>query len=149
MNLTSLISTEFNADPKHIMLLRHSNRSVALLEREGASIEEYTLVQPTNSRYDYFADGHLPVEYVVVIVRGHVHSVYYVEGVAEQGTTYSLVSPAHQRFDRKQGFAPLPAKRFQAKPLNSRAIGRPVSGWSNPRVAVARFGGRLFDSVEV
>ena len=55
MNLASLVAKEVGVDPQHVLLLRHSNKSVAALEREGASIEEYTLVQPTDSRYDYFA----------------------------------------------------------------------------------------------
>ena len=150
MNLASLVAKEVGVDPQHVLLLRHSNKSVAALEREGASIEEYTLVQPTDSRYDYFAERYPRIGCVVVVVHDHVHSVYHVQGVAAQGTTHTLTSAAYVRFDTKQGFLPCPAKRFRAKLIeHSRALGRPVLGWSSPRTAVARFGGRLFESVEV
>ncbi len=150
MNLGMLVAKELEADPQHVMLLRHSNVKVAALEREGASVEEYTLVQPTNSRYDFFADGRVPAKYVVVIVYDHVHCVYRIQGVEAEGTTHSLASAAYVRFDTMQGHLPLPAKRFRATLVErSRTLGRPVLGWSSPRTPVARYGGRLFEHVEV
>ena len=40
-----------------IMLLRHSNTTVAQLLDSGSTIEEYTEVQPIGSRYDYLDDA--------------------------------------------------------------------------------------------
>ena len=46
--LADEVANEANVPLGQVMLLRHSNTKTRLLERYGASIEEYTLSQPTS-----------------------------------------------------------------------------------------------------
>jgi hypothetical protein len=75
------------------MLFRHSNQKVRALIRAGADVEEYTSVQPTNTKYDYLDDGKPPIQILVVIVEDRVRAVFRVNGVLRRGTTQNLVSP--------------------------------------------------------
>ena len=151
MNLAALVAKEVGVDPQNVMLLRHSNSRVAALLREGASIEEFTLVQPIDSRYDFLASGRIPIRIVIAIVNDHVHAIYRIDGVEdENGTTQSLTSPAYARFDIKQGYLPRPAKRYCAMRIeHSRSLGQAVRGWTSPRTPVARYGEKLHKGVEV
>ena len=149
MNLGKLISRESNVAPEHIMLLRHSNTLLPALLNAGGTIEEYTLVQPSNSRYDFHADGKPQINVVAVIVNDVVHVVYRILGVERHGTTRTLVSPKFQRFDVAHKFPERDAKLFTAEEIQSTAVTRPIRGWTSPRTPVARFGGILFESVEI
>ncbi|NMF96004.1 hypothetical protein GPA27_01160 [Aromatoleum toluolicum] len=149
MNLGKLISRELNVGPEHIMLLRHSNTLLPALLNAGGTIEEYTLVQPSNSRYDFHADGKPQIDVVAVIVSDLVHVVYRILGVERHGTTRTLVSPHFQRFDVAHKFPERDAKLFAAEEIQSTAVTRPIRGWTSPRTPVARFGGLLFESVEI
>lgn len=149
MNLARLIADETNSQLDQIMLLRHSNSKTKGLLQAGATIEEYTLVQPTNSKYDFLADGKPPIQVVVAIVNERVHAVYKIAGVERVGTTRTLVSGNFRQFDIQQGYPELPAKLFRAEQLSSAWLGQSIRGWTSPRNAVARNGTRLFDRVEV
>jgi predicted HNH restriction endonuclease len=150
MKLYEVIRRETGVHPEKIMLLRHSNGRVILLLEHGAQLlEEYTLVQPINSKYDFLAEKKLPIEIVAVIVYDKVHAIYRIQGVEKLGTTYSLVSPAHRELTIKWGYIELPAKAFKAIKMQSCSIGLPVSGWTSPRRAVARYGDKLFESTQI
>ncbi len=151
MNLASTIAAELGIDPQSLLLLRHGNRKTAALRKAGASIEEYTLVQPTDSKYDFSVSriNEPPLQAVAVIVDDKVHAVYKIVGVEKVGTTRSLTSAAFSRFDIEAGYPEKPAKRFAATECSSRTLHRPISGWTSPRNAVARYGSKMFDSVEV
>lgn len=147
MQLADAAARESGVDPEHIMLLRHANGKVASLLRAGASIEEYTLVQPTDSKYDFRAFGKTPIEVVAVVVNDHVYGLYKITGVERTGTTHSLTSAAFRAFDTAMGYPIRAAKRFSGHQLSCTFKGKAVSGWSSPRNAVARFGGKLFQEV--
>lgn len=150
MNLATFIANEQQIDPQAVLLLRHGKGKTDALRRAGASLDEYSLVQPTNTRYDYLATDRPPIRCVVVIVDDHVQMVYRIEGIEAEGTTYSLTSEAYIRFDTQQGNPPVPARRFLATRLTaSHAIGKRVSGWSSPRTTVARHGGVIWDRAEI
>lgn len=85
------------------MLLRHSDQTVGQLLRAGGTIDEYTAVQPIGSNYDYLDAAQGAVSVVVVIVNNQVHGVFRVMGIEREGTTYSLTSAAHRRFDEARG----------------------------------------------
>jgi len=59
-----------------IMFLRHGNDSVDQLRHFGITIEEFTCVQPSESKYDYFHPGKPRILVVVVVVEDRVHGVY-------------------------------------------------------------------------
>ncbi len=101
------------------MLLRHSNSKVKALRAAGASLDDYTFVQPTSSICDYLADGQPEIKVVAVIVVNYVDGVYRVNGVKELGTTRSLVSAQFREFDIRQGYPEKPAKRFQMVEVQS------------------------------
>lgn len=149
MNIASYFASQTGVEPQHLMLLRHSNTKLQALARAGASIEEFTLLQPTNSRYDYYAEGRDPIRCVVVIANDHVEAIYRILGIKSIGTTHSLASAAFLKYDQSQGYPELPAKLFAAQEVQmDRLMGQPVMGWTSPRTAVARYGGRLFQTVE-
>jgi hypothetical protein len=147
MHLATTVAQEAKVDPQSVMLLRHGNGKTASLLREGGALEEYTLVQVTDSKYDFLATGRPPIAIVVAIVNDRVHFVYRIQGIERHGTTRSLTSAGFNRFDIAAGFPALPARRFSAKSVLSRTIGCVASGWNSPRNAVARYGSKTFDAV--
>src|SRR5690606_33099885 len=71
-------------------------------------------------------------------------------GVEREGTTYSLTSEAHQRFDMARGKPPRPAKRFSMQPMRTAYAGLPVHGWEGrSRTAVQRSDGSFFLEIAV
>ncbi len=152
MNLASLICREHKVSPEEIMLLRHANVSVALLRRFGASMEEYTAIQPIDSRYDYWRASQPQVTVVVVIVEDHVQGVYRVVGVEGEGTNYSLGSDAYKRFesDRANPAPVLLCRKFQLQRLASVSTGLRVRGWEGrTRTPVQRSADTFFAEIEV
>jgi hypothetical protein len=150
MRLVDLVSQETGAAASEIMLLRHSTTILDKLLASGGSVEEYTHTQPTGSRYDFLADGKPPCHIVVVIVHDRVYGVYRVLGVEAEGTTYSLASDAHRRFDIERGFRDWPARRFRMERIPSVADNSLITGWERaPRSPTARSGGKTFGEVDV
>ncbi|ANQ83098.1 hypothetical protein dqs_0015 [Azoarcus olearius] len=147
--LAKIVADESGVGLSEIMLLRHGTAKVERLEQHGATIEEYTLVQPAGSRYDFEADGMPKIAVVVVIVRDAVHSVYRILGVEAHGTTRTLTSPEFNAFDRSLKYRELSAKRFRAQRLDSSTVGLPVTGWGAPRHCTLRAGMSMFDSIQV
>jgi hypothetical protein len=131
------------------MLLRHGTGRLKALRESGATVQEFTAIQVVNSKYDFLRDGAVPIRAVAVIADDQLEAVYRVGAVEREGTTWSVASPAYQKFDRGQGFTEKPAKRFSLVSVPLPEVGRPVHGWTSPRVAVARYGGRLCESIEV
>ena len=148
MNLAHTIALEHGVDPQLILLLRHGNTKTRALLQAGGTLEEYTLVQPIDSKYDFHANGKPPVSIVVAIVEDKVHFVYRILDVERLGTTLTLTSLGFKRFDEAAKYKERPARKFSAEPLASRSLQRPVVGWTSPRNAVARYGTKMFSSVE-
>src|SRR5262245_53721034 len=150
MLLASIAAREAGVSADRIMLLRHSNTVVAELIARGGSLEEYTSVQPSGSKYDYLDPDKSPIEVVVVIVDDAVHRIFRVLGVLEEGTTYSLTSEALRKYDEERGKSDRPAKRFALQPIPSATIRRPVRGWGKrTRTPVQRSDGGFFWEIEV
>lgn len=150
MPLAQLVAKEFGVPLDKIMLLRHSAESIRKLQAAGGTVEDYTYTQPTESAYDYLHPHKTPVELVVVIVRDHVYGVFRVLGVEREGTTYSLTSEAHRRFDMARGKHPRPAKRFSMRRMHTAYVDLPVHGWEGrSRTAVQRFDGSFFLEIAV
>lgn len=151
MSLAMLVAKEFGVSLDRVMLLRHSSQSVSRLLAAGSSVEEYTFTQPTGSSYDYAHPTKGAIEIVVVVVEDRVFGVYRVLGIESEGTTYSLTSEAHQRFDSARGKAPRAAKRFRMEALPSPYAGLPISGWEGgrSRTAVQRSQGSFFLAIAV
>lgn len=150
MRLVDQVSQETNADFSQIMLLRHSTRMLDKLVAAGGTVEEYTHIQPTGTRYDFLADGRPAIHFVVVIVHDRVYGVYRVLGIEAEGTTYSLASEAHRRFDIEKGLKDSPARRFQMERIPSTADNSSISGWERgPRSPTARSDGKMFWEIEV
>jgi hypothetical protein len=150
MNLADFIAKEQKVTHDQIMLLRHSNRMVKKLLKAGASIEEdYTFVQPDNSSYDFRADGLTPISVLVVIVNDLVYGVYRIDGVLQRGMTHALTSPNYVAVDIAEGYSDTKAKKYAWSAFISKAQGRAVIGWTSPRTPVARYGHKMFKSVEL
>ena len=149
MNLAKLISRETNVSLENIMLLRHGIAKTQALLKYGATIEEYTLVQPENSMYDFIAKNKTPIQIVVAIVDDKVYAVYRIYGVERFGTTRTLVSKNFCKFDIELGYKEKPAKLFRSEKIESSSTGKFVRGWTSPRSPVAKYGGRLFETVVV
>ena len=150
MNLGDTIAHELQVEPNEVFLLRHGNSKVDALLAAGATIEEYTCVQPIESRYNYLADGKPAIRVIVVIVKDHVYAAYWLKRADNTiGTTWSLTSRAFQKFDEKLGYKEKAARRFILEEAPTKTKKRLVYGWSSPRHPVARHGDCLFQSVSV
>jgi HNH endonuclease len=153
--LAELIERENGVPRDEIMLLRHTNASIVGLRRHGVSVEEYTAVQPINSRYDYHCPGRGRISIVVVIVHDHVYGVY---GVASSnpviGTNYdpNITSLAYRTFE--DGCNPRRKERdcalFSLRPLPSQANSMRISGWENRQIVpVQRSCDSFFNEIQV
>lgn len=150
MVLADFVAREAGVSIDKIMLLRHSNANVDELLKRGSSIEEYTILQPIGSKYDYADPSKPTIEVVVVIVHDTVWGVYRVLGVEHEGTTYGLASAAHRNFDIERGAYDRPARLFKVELIPSTTIGHPITGWEGrTRTTVQRFDGGFFREVRV
>lgn len=150
MQLTELVASEAGLPVESLMLLRHSNESTRFLTECGASIEEYTAIQPRGSKYDYFRDPDRPIAGVIVIVEDHVYGVFRIAGIVRSGTNFEVASPEYVEFDRRRNKASRDCHYFRLEQISVSAVGRHVRGWENrTRTPVQRFGDSFFMQIEV
>jgi hypothetical protein len=151
MRLVDLIRQETRAAVTQIMLLRHFNEIDRLTEL-GGSVEEFTFLQPTGTKWDFLRDGKPKIDVVVVIVRDIVHAVYRVVGVEAEGTAESLVSEAHRQFDiEREVWQPRrQLRRFSWVQMESKAVNATITGWERAPIApVLRNNAQLFWKIDV
>jgi len=150
MKLADLIARETGVGTESVMLLRHSGSTIKRLLKRGGTVEDYTVVQPINSKYDYHDPRKTRIDVVVVVVDNKVHGIYRVTGVEKEGTSYSLESDAMRQMNIDRQRPEVPARRFGIVQLPSAATGKKNSGWENrQRTAVQRIDGSFFDEIEV
>lgn len=135
MRLVDLVRRETGAQYSEIMLLRHSNDSISKLLACGATVEEYTAMQPTGSKWDFWAEGKLPIDVVAVIVEKSLYGVFRILGVEAVGTTFSISSSAHRRFDIERGKSERPARRFSLQRVPTPADSLAVTGWERKEIS--------------
>jgi hypothetical protein len=146
--LAQSVADEAKVRLDDVLLLRHFKGKVDAIRRAGASIDEFTLVQPVDSKYDFSeGDGRPAVHVVVSIVDDRVYAVFRIQGVKQVGSNRKITSETFRAVDGDMGYPERQVRSFAGKRIKSALVGRSVSGWSNPRSAVARSGGRLFDAV--
>ena len=130
------------------MFLRHGNDSIAALRQNGATVEEFTAIQPIGSKYDYFNPKKERVHVVVVLVEDQVYGVFRVLRVEAEGTNHSLGSEPYRRFDSNKRTRS--CRRFSLQRLSSISTGLPVRGWERrTRTPVQRSSDSFFDEIEV
>jgi len=150
MKLADLIRQETGVDSAHTMFLRHTTSSLLLLHQQGASVEEYTAIQPIGSRFDFLRDGTPPTSVVVVICNDAVYGVYIVDGVDVTGMTNEICTPEYRAFQRARGKPPRMCRKFRLLRLPSGSAGYTVSGWGGREIAAVQRGGDgFFDEIEV
>lgn len=152
MKLGELVSNETGIPVQSLMLLRHSNDSVRELKRFGASIEEYTAIQPPASKYDPFRGNELgPNPTVVVIAEDRVYGVFGVVGILRTGLSPEIASREYAAFETQHDKTPTLRHYFDLQPLPSSAAGRLVEGWSGgrTRTPVQRPADSFFDQITV
>jgi hypothetical protein len=149
MQLALALAKEAGVELPQVMLLRHFKGKVDAIRRANATLDEFTLTQPTGTPYDFLAHDRAPIEVVGVIVDDRVFAVYRILGVDNEGSNRSITSASFRALDGAMRYPERQVRRFAAEKLPSALIGLPIVGWSNPRSAVARCGGKLFASVKV
>lgn len=151
--LSQLIADETNVMPQQVLLLRHAIKRTNRLHQFGATIEDYTLIQPINTIYDFLGYYNPPIQVVVTIVNDAVYSVYLLGGIAEEGDNLHLGSPEHQEFEQfmaeMEGRHAVDAVKFAAQRFESVYIGSNITGWNAPRHPIAKYGDVLFGTVEL
>lgn len=150
MKLAELIRQETGVDSAQTMFLRHTNSSLMLLRQQGASVEEYTALQPIGSRFDFLRGGTTPTSLVVVICNDKVFGVYRLDGVDATGLTDQICTPEYRAFQQARGKPSRMSRRFRLLPLPSGSIGAKVSGWEGREIAAVQRGGDgFFEEIEV
>jgi hypothetical protein len=151
--LAQLIAEETNVILQEVLLLRHTIYRTNILLQYGSTIEDYTLIQPINSRYDFSMYYKPPIQVVVAIANNTVDSVYLIDGIAEHGDNLHLGSLEHQMFEQAmaeaEGRQAVPAVKFAAQRFDSIYIGRNITGWNAPINSIAKFGDMRFETVEL
>lgn len=148
MQVVELVSRENGVAHEEIVLFRHANKDVEIVLDCHASLEEWTSVQPTGTRYDYWDEGKTKI--LVVIVRNRVFGVYRVTGIDAEGPRYSLASKQLIKSFLARNKKDVPARRFALERVDSSATGATVTGWEGKEInPVARSGGTLFWEIEV
>ena len=148
MKLAATVANEANVSTSEVMLLRHTNDTVAKLRKLKLSIEEYSSAQPSNGKYDYLRDGDEPkISIVVLIADDQVHGVYRVAGIVAQGASDQILTSAEQLIHQKPKY---PCKRFNLNRIASTCVGLAVIGWKNrERSTVQRSKDSFFNEIEV
>ena len=151
MRIVDLISQELEVDFPHIMLLRHSTGSIKLMEAAGVTVEEFTSLQPPNSKWDFWRRGKPKIDVVVTIVRDRVESVFRVLNIDAEGNLFSIVTRKYRKFDASRGNTEdRPILRFRLKPIECTALGAPITGWEGKEISpVLRRSTPLFWQIEV
>ena len=152
MSLAEFVSREIGVSPKNLMLLRHSNAKVRDLKKWGATVHEYTAIQPIGNKYDYHHPTKPHTEIVIVLVENHVDSVCRVCGVDAEGNNYSLNGPDYRRFQgtQKKPNRKVAARRYNLEEISSRAIRLPITGWEGrQRTTVQRSDSSFFVKIEM
>lgn len=149
MKLGYLIADEIGVSKQSVLLLRHSNNDIAVLKKMNGSIKEYSTIQPSDTRYDFLANGKPIIQIAVVIVFDQIYSVYRIIGVAQKGTTRTLQCQENLKFEEFRARPERSAKQFSVECLESKALSKRVHGWTNFRCPVARFGNQLFETVGI
>ncbi|MHB9019812.1 MAG: HNH endonuclease [Minisyncoccota bacterium] len=150
MRLVDLVSQETGKDLAEMMLLRHSTDSVEKVIACDASLEEWTSIHPTGTKYDFWATGKPRITLVVVIIRNQVLGVYRVVGIEAEGSLYTLASETLRRSYIVRGRNDEPARRFTMQEIASTATGATITGWEGKEISpVARSDGKLFWEIEV
>lgn len=146
MKLSEAVSKITGNEQQFIVLLRHSNSRMDLLTSLGGSVENYTLIQPTTSRYDF-----RPYKALCVVVYDKVHSIYLIEGIEKEGMTWDLIDKGNLEMDKINHKGSRPAVRYKATRLHNFPIdGMEVIGWKSAGIQpVAKMGDLLFDSLKV
>jgi len=148
--LAHLVGSEAGVAAERVAFIRHSSDSVLMLTKFGASIEEYTAVQPVGSKYDFTHPDKPQVSVVVVIIQDKVYAAYRLLGVAATGSSTDVSSPEYAQFDQARGKATRHCHRFQLARLPTRAAGLRVSGWEGrARTPVQRVDDSFFDQIMV
>jgi hypothetical protein len=150
MRLADLVRRETGVAFENLMLLRHSTENIDALRACGGTVEEYTYLQPTGSKYDFLADGKPPANVVIVIVDDRVYGVFRVLAVEAEGMTSALATPAYRQFNREGKRSDRDSRRFRLERLTSSADGATVTGWGGKEIAtVLRNHTTMFDAIQV
>lgn len=147
--LAYALAKEFGVAPRQVMLLRHFKGKVDAIRRAHARLDEFTLTQPTGTPYDFLARDRPPIDILGVIVDDHVLAVYRILGVESEGSNRVITSASFRALDGAMRYPERQVRRFAAEQLSSVFDGHAIVGWSSPRSAVARCGGKLFESVRI
>lgn len=150
MILADLIHRETGVPLEAIMLLRHSNSEVEKARRFDVKVEEYTALQPIDSKYDFFRPGYPRIAIVVTIVDDRVFAIYRIAGVEAEGAISQLGSDAYLRFEHARDKDDRSCRRFSLVAIPSIATGLAVQGWQGrTRTPVQRLGDGFFQEIEV
>lgn len=150
VQLVKSISTETDVPVKQILLLRHSTDSLKVLKKYGATIEEYTAVQPVGSKYDFYRDPNNQSRIVVVIVDDEIYGAFKVRGIKKTGNSYDLASNQYILFDKHRGKPPRQCHFFDLKVIPISTAGQKITGWEGrSRIPVQRYGDKFFLEVSI
>lgn len=150
MNLAKLVASETGISIDDLMLLRHSNESTKFLKKCGATIKEYTAIQPVDSKYNFWPENGPRVNAVVVIKDDMVYAVYRVLGIKKTGSNYELGSPEYVKFDQLRDKKPRQCHYFLLEEIPTSTSGKKVYGWEmRSRTPVQRAAGSFFNEIHI
>ncbi len=149
VKLGEAISLETKAPLDSVLLLRHSNSHVARLRSHGATVEEYTALQPKLSlRYDFWHPERTKIRVVCVIVDDRVYGVFEVTGALAEGSSRIICTPEYGRYDATN--PERDCRLYELRLLPSKTVGQGVSGWlGRERMPVQRHDGGFFNEVSI
>jgi 5-methylcytosine-specific restriction endonuclease McrA len=148
--LADLVASEAGVSAGQVAFIRHSTESIRMLAKFGATIEEYTAVQPVGSKYDFAHPDKPPVSVVVVVIQDSVYAAFRLLGVDSTGPSTEISTPEYIRFDQARGKASRYCHKFQLTTLHTRFAGFRVVGWEGrARTPVQRADDSFFAEVMV
>ncbi|MEO5794732.1 MAG: HNH endonuclease [Rhodoferax sp.] len=151
MKLATLISQETSGSFDEILFLRHGNDSLDQLMRHRATIEEFTALQPPDTKYDFSNPEKPKISIVVVIAYDRVYGVFRVLGVDTEDEVKKIATEQFLAFDLERGKSPSRrCKKFLLQQLSSTSTNMQVRGWQGrTRTPVQRSGDGFFEEVSV
>ncbi len=138
IHLPSQVSIETSTNIDQIMLLRHANAQIDLLNQHNVSYEQYTQFQPVGGRFDFHHTArHKPITMVIVVIRDSVYQVYRIDSKHEIGSNHDkkFVGANYYSFQANRKARLL--RKFNLTPIENSCVNQPVFGYAGRAIAAA------------
>jgi hypothetical protein len=130
--LAELVRNETGAEYDEIVLFRHTEKDAEAVLKCGATIEEWTSIQPIDPKYDYRSNGQTKV--LVVIVAYEVFGVFRLVETEVEGPRFEISKEPLNESYRKRKKKNEAAFRMKLERIPFSKNAARVKGWEGKEI---------------